>query len=80
MAAAKAPTKLQAAVVRGGLRFPRANRFRALGGDRKGQYSIRMNLQYRVCFRWTRREPAPAGADPLRAAGDAYDVEITGYH
>lgn len=79
-AAAKALTKLQAAVLRGDLCFPRANRFEALGGDRKGQYSIRINLQYRVCFRWAPREPVPAGADPLRVAGDAYDVEIVDYH
>jgi len=48
------------------LRVPPANRLEALKGDRSGQYSIRVNDQYRVCFRWT-------------AAG-AQDVEIVDYH
>ena len=42
------------------------NRFEALKGDRKGQYSIRINDQWRVCFRWHE--------------GDAHDVEIVDYH
>jgi len=42
-----------------------SNRFEALSGDRAGQYSIRINLQWRVCFRWN---DAP------------YDVEIVDYH
>jgi proteic killer suppression protein len=45
--------------------FP-GNRLEALKGDRKGQYSIRVNDQWRVCFRWKN--------------GDAFDVEITDYH
>jgi len=44
--------------------FP-GNRFEALKGDRKGQYSIRVNDQYRICFRWEE---------------GALDVEITDYH
>ncbi len=44
----------------------RGNRLEALKGDRKGQHSIRINDQFRVCFVW--RE------------GDAYDVELTDYH
>ena len=48
------------------LRVPPANRLEALKGDRSGQYSIRVNDQYRVCFRWT-------------AAG-AEGVEIVDYH
>jgi proteic killer suppression protein len=48
------------------LRIPPANRLEALGGDRKGQYSIRVNDQWRVCFLW--RE------------GDAFEVEIVDYH
>ena|SRR6187399_2121323 len=44
----------------------RGNRFEMLKGDRSGQYSIRINDQYRICFRWER--------------ADAYDVEITDYH
>lgn len=42
------------------------NRFEALKGDRKGQYSIRINLQWRICFRWEDGEPI--------------DVEIVDYH
>jgi proteic killer suppression protein len=42
------------------------NRLEKLSGSREGQYSVRINDQWRVCFRW--RE------------GDAYDVEITDYH
>lgn len=48
------------------LRVPPANRLEALKGQRKGQHSIRINDQRRVCFRW--------------ADGDAYDVEIVDYH
>jgi len=48
------------------LRLPPANRLEPLKGDRKGQYSIRINDQYRICFRW----------DGI----DAHDVEITDYH
>jgi proteic killer suppression protein len=48
------------------LRIPPANRLEALRGDRVGQHSIRINDQWRVCFRW--RE------------GDAFDIEIVDYH
>jgi proteic killer suppression protein len=48
------------------LRNIRSNRLEALAGDRRGQFSIRINQQWRVCFRW--RE------------GDAFDVEIVDYH
>lgn len=48
------------------LRVPPGNRLEALLGDRAGQHSIRINEQYRLCFRWT-------------AAG-AEDVEIVDYH
>jgi len=48
------------------LRVPPGNRLKALKGKRAGQYSIRVNYQFRVCFRWT-----PAGAE---------DVEIVDYH
>ncbi len=48
------------------LRAPPANHLEALGGDRRGQHSIRINRQYRICFRWT--EAGPAG------------IEITDYH
>jgi len=39
------------------LRIPFGNRLEALSGDRKGQYSIRINDQYRICFEWTDRGP-----------------------
>jgi len=48
------------------LRIPPANRLEKLAGDRKGEYSIRINDQWRVCFRWR--------------GGDAHDVQITDYH
>lgn len=48
------------------LRCPPGNRFELLRGDRAGQYSIRINRQYRVCFSWIE--------------GDAHDVEIVDYH
>lgn len=48
------------------LRVPPANRLEALKGNRKGQYSIRINDQYRICFRFS--------------ANGAEDVEITDYH
>jgi len=48
------------------LQTPPGNRLEKLGGDRSGQYSIRVNQQYRVCFRWT-----PNGAE---------DVEFVDYH
>jgi proteic killer suppression protein len=48
------------------LRVPPANRLEALKGERRGQYSIRINRQWRICFRW--RE------------GAAQDVEIVDYH
>ncbi|WP_405232533.1 type II toxin-antitoxin system RelE/ParE family toxin [Lentisalinibacter salinarum] len=48
------------------LRMSPGNRLEKLRGDRAGQYSIRINNQYRVCFIWR--------------SGDAYRVEITDYH
>ncbi|MCW2001984.1 proteic killer suppression protein [Xanthomonas arboricola] len=57
---------LKAAVELGDLRAPPGNRLEQLQGDRQGQYSIRINDQYRICFRWE--------------GGDAYDVEVTDYH
>jgi len=48
------------------LRIPPANRLEKLGKDRIGQYSIRINKQWRICFTWQN--------------GDAYNVEITDYH
>jgi len=48
------------------LRIPPANRLEKLGGDRKGQHSIRINDQLRICFEWR--------------DGDAHEVEIVDYH
>jgi proteic killer suppression protein len=58
--------QLDSALTLDELRVPPGNRFEALSGDRKGQYSIRINDQYRICFNW-------ADMGPL-------DVEITDYH
>jgi proteic killer suppression protein len=58
--------QLQIAVKLEDLRVPPGNRLEALTGDRAGQHSIRVNDQFRVCFRWT-------------AAG-AEEVEIVDYH
>jgi proteic killer suppression protein len=45
---------------------PPSNRLEALGGERRGQYSIRINDQWRICFEWIDQ--------------DAYNVEIVDYH
>ena len=58
--------QLQAAATLEFLRSPPGNRLEALKGDREGHYSIRINDQWRICFRWT-------------AAGPE-DVEIVDYH
>jgi len=57
---------LNAAVGRDDLRIPPANRLEALKGSRKGQFSIRINDQWRICFRWK--------------GSDAHDVEVVDYH
>ena len=57
LAAASAPQDLQS---------PPSNRFHELDRDRKGQYSISINMQWRICFGWS--------------DGGATDVEITDYH
>lgn len=48
------------------LKCPPGNKLEALKGDRKGQHSIRINKQWRICFKWQR--------------DNAYDVEIVDYH
>jgi proteic killer suppression protein len=48
------------------LRLPSSNRLHGLKGDREGQHSISINMEYRICFRWT-----PAGPE---------EVEIADYH
>jgi proteic killer suppression protein len=48
------------------LKVPPGNRLEKLRGDREGQHSIRINQQWRICFRWKN--------------GDCYDVEIVDYH
>jgi len=57
---------LDAAESLGDLRVPPGNRLEKLRGNLEGQYSIRVNDQWRVCFRWE--------------VGDAYEVEVTDYH
>ena len=59
-------TQLNAAVQIEDLRVPPSNRLEALKGGRAGQWSVRINDQWRVCFRF--------------AAGDAFNVEIVDYH
>jgi proteic killer suppression protein len=58
--------QLNAATRIGDLRLPPSNRLEALKGDRVGQWSIRVNEQWRVCFRFSE--------------GDAFDVELVDYH
>jgi proteic killer suppression protein len=73
----KLPTDIQQAALRklrminnsaniNDLRVPPANRLEKLSGNREGQYSIRINDQWRICFEWKN--------------GDALNVEITDYH
>ena len=57
---------INSAAAQDDLRLPPANRLEALKGERKGQHSIRINDQWRVCFRWKQ--------------GDAHGVEIVDYH
>jgi proteic killer suppression protein len=57
---------LDAAIDLNSLRIPPSNHLEALRGDREGQYSIRINKQWRICFKWHE--------------GNAYDVEIVDYH
>lgn len=64
--AARKLVMLHAATRLDDLKSPPGNRLERLRGDRDGQYSIRINDQFRVCFEWR--------------DGDAYEVEITDYH
>lgn len=57
---------LDAAMALDDLKVPPGNRLEALSGDRAGQHSIRINRQWRICFRWI--------------DGEACDVEIVDYH
>lgn len=57
---------LNSAVTLDDLRIPPGNRLEALKGGRRGQHSIRINEQWRICFHWK--------------DGDAYAVEIVDYH
>ena len=57
---------LDAAAILEDLRFPPGNHLEELKGDRAGQHSVRINDQWRICFRWTEQGPA--------------DVEIVDYH
>lgn len=65
----RARKRLQRVVTAGALsdlRLPPSHRLQALSGDRRGQHSIRINDQWRVCFRWT--------------GEGATDIEVTDYH
>ena len=66
MVATRKLAQLDAAHTLAFLRAPPGNRLEALKGDRAGQHSIRVNDQFRLCFRWTEAGPE--------------DVEIVGYH
>lgn len=57
---------LDAAATLDDLRVPPGNRLEKLRGDRTGEHSIRINDQWRICFRWR--------------SGDAHDVEFVDYH
>ena len=57
---------LDAAETLADLRVPPGNRLEKLSGNRQGQYSVRINDQWRICFHW--------------GEGDAHDVEIVDYH
>jgi proteic killer suppression protein len=59
---------LETAVSRSDLMLLPSNRFEALGGDRKGQFSIRINQQWRVCFEWPEEQDRPC------------NIEICDYH
>ena len=60
--------RVEAAVALRDLAALPGNRFEALKGDRKGQYSIRINDQWRICFEWPEKSPGPM------------NVEIVDYH
>jgi len=60
--------RMEAAAVLQDLAVLPGNRFEALAGDRKGQYSIRINDQWRICFEWPEGAPGPSS------------VEIVDYH
>jgi proteic killer suppression protein len=60
--------RVEAAVTLKDLAALPGNRFEALKGDRKGQYSIRINDQWRICFEWPEKSPGPT------------NVEIVDYH
>ena len=64
--AARKMDQLDSAEAAVDLRTPRGDRFEALVGDRRGQYSIRMNDRYRLCFRWSEEGPT--------------EVQIVDYH
>ncbi len=60
--------RLEAAVILRDLAMLPGNRLEALKGDRKGQYSIRVNDRWRICFEWLEGDPGPS------------NVEIVDYH
>ena len=67
-AASKALDRLDAATRLIDLQSPSSNHFEALRGDRTGQYSIRINRQWRICFEWSEERNEP------------FNIEIVDYH
>ena len=57
---------LNSAIIINDLKVPPSNRLESSKGDRQGQYSIRINEQWRICFKWSKK--------------DAFEVEIVDYH
>jgi proteic killer suppression protein len=57
---------LNSAIIINDLKVPPSNRLESLKGDRQGQYSIRINEQWRICFKWSKK--------------DTFEVEIVDYH
>jgi toxin HigB-1 len=64
----QAKKRLDAAESRNDLMLLPSNRFEALGGDRNGQFSIRINQKWRICFEWPENHPKP------------FNIEIVDYH
>jgi toxin HigB-1 len=79
-AATRAFAKLQAATRLYDLRNPPSNRFEALTGTRSGEYSIRIDRKWRVCFKWATLGSPEEGADIGTMPGEPYDVEINNHY
>src|SRR4051812_48262597 len=78
--AAKGIMRLQSATQLIDLRSPPSNHFQALRGDRLGEYSIRVNQRWRICFRWAFLSGEDGQIDLLLRPGEPYDVEISDHY